>query len=150
MNAPDCFFLPDIQARADLRQLAIHKVGVKGLRYPLALLDAAGKVQHTVAELSMAVGLPPEVKGTHMSRFVGLAGRRRARRSTLPAPAPAHLTDAAAARCASTASIELAFTLFQRKARRSAASRACSTTRRLIVRQRVTGSPRSAQRSWRR
>ena len=37
MNAPDNFFLPDIQARADLRQLAIHKVGVKGLRYPLTL-----------------------------------------------------------------------------------------------------------------
>ena len=72
MNAPEYFFLPDIQASADQRQLAIHKVGVRGLRYPLALLDAAGRVQNTVARLSMSVGLPPEVKGTHMSRFVEL------------------------------------------------------------------------------
>jgi GTP cyclohydrolase I len=78
MNAPDRFFLPDIQARADLRQLAIHKVGVKDLRYPLALLDAAGTVQNTVARLSMSVGLPPEVKGTHMSRFVEVLEQRRA------------------------------------------------------------------------
>ena len=42
MNAPDRFFLADVQASADQRQLAIHKVGVKGLRYPLALLDADG------------------------------------------------------------------------------------------------------------
>ena len=78
MNAPEHFFLPDIQATADLRQLAINKVGVKGLRYPLALLDAAGKVQNTVATLSMSVGLPPEVKGTHMSRFVELVEQQRA------------------------------------------------------------------------
>jgi len=70
MNAPDRFFLPAIQARADQRQLAIQKVGVKGLRYPLALLDADGKVQNTVARLSLSVALPAEVKGTHMSRFV--------------------------------------------------------------------------------
>ncbi|MBE2260607.1 MAG: GTP cyclohydrolase I FolE2 [Candidatus Accumulibacter sp.] len=78
MNAPEYFFLPDVQATADLRQLAIHKVGVKGLRYPLALLDASGQVQHTVASLSMSVGLPPEVKGTHMSRFVELVEQKRA------------------------------------------------------------------------
>ena len=40
MNAPDRFLLPDVQGSADQRQLAIHKVGVKGMRYPLALLDA--------------------------------------------------------------------------------------------------------------
>jgi|JI102314A2RNA_FD_contig_81_133851_length_1398_multi_3_in_0_out_0_1 GTP cyclohydrolase I len=78
MNAPDSFFLPDIQARADQRQLAIQKVGVKGLRYPLALLDADGKVQNTVARLSLSVALPAEVKGTHMSRFVELLEYRRA------------------------------------------------------------------------
>jgi hypothetical protein len=78
MNAPERFFLPDIQASADQRQLAIHKVGVRGLRYPLALLDASGKVQNTVAQLSMSVGLPPEQKGTHMSRFVELLEQKRA------------------------------------------------------------------------
>jgi len=78
MNAPDRFFLADVQASADQRQLAIHKVGVKGLRYPLALLDADGQVQHTVAQVAMSVGLPPEVKGTHMSRFVEILEQPRA------------------------------------------------------------------------
>jgi len=72
MNAPERIFLPDIQASPDHRRLAIQQVGVKGLRYPLTLLDAAGTAQPTVATLSMSVGLGAEVKGTHMSRFVEL------------------------------------------------------------------------------
>lgn len=70
MNAPERIFLPDTQSLPDARQLPIQKVGVKGLRYPIALRTAAGTVQHTVAEFAMAVGLPHDVKGTHMSRFV--------------------------------------------------------------------------------
>ena len=78
MNAPERFFLPDIQASPDHRRLAIQQVGVKGLRYPLAVLDAAGEAHPTVATLAMTVGLPPEVKGTHMSRFVEMLERPRA------------------------------------------------------------------------
>ena len=70
MNAPERFFLPDTQAMPDVRQMAIQRVGVKGLRYPIALRNAAGEVQHTVATFAMYVGLPHDVKGTHMSRFV--------------------------------------------------------------------------------
>jgi len=70
MNAPDKFVLPDTQALPDVRQLPIQKVGVKGLRYPIRLLTHGGEVQHTVAEFAMYVGLPHDVKGTHMSRFV--------------------------------------------------------------------------------
>ncbi len=77
MNAPEHFFLPDVQSTADTRRLAIHKVGVKGLRYPLQLATAGGEPVSTVAELTMTVGLPPEVKGTHMSRFVELLEGRR-------------------------------------------------------------------------
>ena len=81
MNAPESIFLnralPDIQASPDHRQLAIQQVGVKGLRYPLALIDAAGGTHPIVATLAMTVGLPPEVKGTHMSRFVELLERPR-------------------------------------------------------------------------
>ena len=77
MNAPERFFLPDMQASPDHRQLAIQQVGVKGLRYPLALVDAAGETHPTVATLAMTVGLPPEVKGTHMSRFVEMLERER-------------------------------------------------------------------------
>ncbi len=70
MNATDKFLLPDTQAMPDLRRMAIQRVGVKGLRYPIALRTASGDVQHSVAEFAMFVGLPHDVKGTHMSRFV--------------------------------------------------------------------------------
>ena len=45
MNAPERIFLPDTQSLPDARQLPIQKVGVKGLRYPIALRTAAGTVQ---------------------------------------------------------------------------------------------------------
>ncbi|NJD34804.1 MAG: GTP cyclohydrolase I FolE2 [Betaproteobacteria bacterium] len=77
MNAPERFFMPDIQSTPDHRQLAIQQVGVKGLRYPLALVDAAGEAHATVATMAMTVGLPPEAKGTHMSRFVEMLERER-------------------------------------------------------------------------
>ena len=70
MNAPEKIALPDTQALPDLRRTPIQKVGIKGLRYPVALRTAAGDVQHTVAEFAMYVGLAHDVKGTHMSRFV--------------------------------------------------------------------------------
>jgi len=77
MNAPDKFFLPDAQARDDHRALPIQRVGVRGLRYPMSLRDSAGSVQHTVVTLEMTVGLPADVKGTHMSRFVELLEAER-------------------------------------------------------------------------
>jgi GTP cyclohydrolase I len=73
MNAPEKFFLlPDVQSIADTRRLAIQNVGVKGLRYPLLLETTGGEHLSTVATLAMTVGLPPQLKGTHMSRFVEL------------------------------------------------------------------------------
>jgi GTP cyclohydrolase I len=73
MNAPEKFFLlPDVQSIADTRRLAIQNVGIKGLRYPLLLEASGGEQLSTVATLAMTVGLPPQVKGTHMSRFVEL------------------------------------------------------------------------------
>jgi len=72
MNAHENIFLPDVQSCTDTRRLAIQSVGVKGLRYPLLLRTEDGRIVTTVASLSLSVGLPPEVKGTHMSRFVEL------------------------------------------------------------------------------
>ncbi len=62
--------LPDIQNQNDLRQLPIDKVGVKNMKYPIAVKDRDNEVQHTVANIAMTVDLPKEFKGTHMSRFV--------------------------------------------------------------------------------
>lgn len=62
--------LPDTQNLSDDRNLAIDRVGVKALRHPISIKDRTGSVQNTVATLSLAVDLPREFKGTHMSRFV--------------------------------------------------------------------------------
>ncbi|HRE17202.1 MAG TPA: GTP cyclohydrolase FolE2 [Rhodocyclaceae bacterium] len=113
MNAPESIFLPDVQASPDLRRLAIQQVGVKGLRYPLALRGDDGAVQNTVATLTMTVGLPPEVKGTHMSRFVELLEWRR---GELSAEALPRLLDEMLIRLdADSGRIELRFPWFIRK-----------------------------------
>ncbi len=70
MNAPDKFLLPDVQSAADQRRVAIDRVGIRGLRHPLRVRTMSGDIQHTVARADMFVALPPEVKGTHMSRFI--------------------------------------------------------------------------------
>ncbi len=70
MNAPESWLLPDVQSVADRRNVFINRVGVKSLVHPLRVVAAGGGVVATVATIDMTVGLPPEVKGTHMSRFV--------------------------------------------------------------------------------
>ncbi|MEO0414733.1 MAG: GTP cyclohydrolase FolE2 [Verrucomicrobiota bacterium] len=62
--------LTDIQNHHDSRNIAIDRVGVKALRYPITIRDKQDAEQGTVATISMAVDLPQEYKGTHMSRFV--------------------------------------------------------------------------------
>lgn len=69
MNAPETLFLPDEQSSADLRNLAITRVGVRGIKYPIQVQSSKG-VQASVADVEMTVHLPAEVKGTHMSRFL--------------------------------------------------------------------------------
>ncbi len=68
-NLTDALHIPDTQSARDERQLAIQRVGVKDVRYPLQLV-VAGAVQSTAALWSLDVALPAEKKGTHMSRFV--------------------------------------------------------------------------------
>jgi GTP cyclohydrolase I len=60
----------DIQSQTDKREVAIDKVGVKHIKYPIVVDDKARKRQHTIAEIDMYVDLPREHRGTHMSRFV--------------------------------------------------------------------------------
>lgn len=62
--------IPDVQSSADIRHLAINKVGIKGIRHPIKVKDKSVGVQHTVATFNMYVHLPHNFKGTHMSRFV--------------------------------------------------------------------------------
>lgn len=62
--------LPDTQNKRDTREIPINKVGVRNLRYPIAVKDRENDIQHTIATISMTVDLPKHFKGTHMSRFV--------------------------------------------------------------------------------
>lgn len=65
----DTLHIPDTQSERDERHLAIQRVGVKDVRYPLTL--RTGKTsQPTIGVWDMAVALPAEQKGTHMSRFL--------------------------------------------------------------------------------
>ena len=62
--------LQDTQSQRDRRGIAIDRVGVRGLRYPIQVRDKARKLQHTIATVTLTVDLPHHFKGTHMSRFV--------------------------------------------------------------------------------
>ncbi|MEO6075263.1 MAG: GTP cyclohydrolase FolE2 [Dokdonella sp.] len=76
MNVPTATqVLPDVQAQPDFREQRIDAVGVKGVRYPIAI-TSGGRVVHTIAHLSMTVALGAQVKGTHMSRFLELLESR--------------------------------------------------------------------------
>lgn len=63
--------LPDIQSTEDARNICIDRVGVRGVELPVTIGDS-GCLQHTVATVSMTVMLPPNQRGTHMSRFIAL------------------------------------------------------------------------------
>lgn len=69
--------LPDHASERDERALAIDKVGIKDLAYPIDVLDRNNEVQHTVARVNLYVSLPHEFKGTHMSRFIEVLNARR-------------------------------------------------------------------------
>ncbi|MBW1996774.1 MAG: GTP cyclohydrolase I FolE2 [Deltaproteobacteria bacterium] len=62
--------MEDIQNTKDSRNIDIDQVGVKGIRYPITVLDKNVGSQQTVAKINMYVNLPRHYKGTHMSRFV--------------------------------------------------------------------------------
>jgi TIGR00294 family protein len=62
--------MPDVQASRDDRRVAIDRVGVKEVTYPMRLATPGGGEQTTVAKINMYVSLPHTQKGTHMSRFL--------------------------------------------------------------------------------
>jgi len=72
MNSSDLAFqIPDIQSTPDTREIAISRVGVKGVRYPLQIKTSSG-TQATIGLWNMYVQLSETQKGTHMSRFIVL------------------------------------------------------------------------------
>lgn len=62
--------MKDVQSEKDLRHIPLKHVGIKGLRWPIELMDKERGTQHSVAKVTLAVDLPHDLRGTHMSRFV--------------------------------------------------------------------------------
>lgn len=67
--------MDDLRGQTPESSVPIDKVGVKGLRYPIVLLDKAHREQHTIATISMFVDLPRGQRGTYMGRFVEVLNR---------------------------------------------------------------------------
>jgi GTP cyclohydrolase I len=62
--------MKDVQSQSDTRNIPLKKVGIKELKWPIKVMDKNAGTQDTVGVFSLSVDLPPEVRGTHMSRFV--------------------------------------------------------------------------------
>ncbi len=106
--------LEDVQNRGDARRIAIDQVGVSDLRYPISVLDREREKQHTVARLSLAVNLPHEFKGTHMSRFVEALDEHRG--EVTMRTLPAILRDLKERLKAESARVEVCFPYFLERA----------------------------------
>jgi len=103
----------DVQRMRDNRNLDIKKVGVKGVTYPIIVLDRARETQSTVAAISMYVDLPHHFKGTHMSRFIEILNEYRGEMTVHKMP---ELLQAMRGRLeAETAHIEIEFPYFIEK-----------------------------------
>lgn len=76
MEAETISTLPDVQSTRDPRNIAIDRVGVRGVKLPIVVASSNGPL-HTVATFCMTVGLSADQKGTHMSRFVALLEEHR-------------------------------------------------------------------------
>jgi GTP cyclohydrolase FolE2 len=70
MNAHEKLLLADIQAHADRGSMAIDRVGMRGIRHPIGFERTDRSTLQTVATIDMYVGLPSDLRGTHMSRFL--------------------------------------------------------------------------------
>ena len=105
--------LKDVQNSKDKRGIAIDKVGIKNLHYPISVLDKAKSFQHTVADINMYVDLPHYFKGTHMSRFLEVLNEHRGEISIVGFPDI--LRKIKKALNAGSASVEMEFPYFIEK-----------------------------------
>ena len=62
--------LPDTQNTKDMRNIVINQVGIKDILHPINFVNRNNESHPSVANFTMTVELPANVKGTHMSRFI--------------------------------------------------------------------------------
>jgi GTP cyclohydrolase I len=74
VNPPTATYAPalerDVQSELDARGVGIDRVGVRGLRYPIAVACRDESPQTVASTWELTVSLPASQRGTHMSRFV--------------------------------------------------------------------------------
>lgn len=115
--------LPDVQNLADSRGKHINEVGVHDVHYPIVVPMRDGSIQHTPAVIGMTVALAPELKGTHMSRFLEILAHQYPSRDEswedgdmlMPLATPELVSLIATRLDAEEAFIDLRFPLFLRK-----------------------------------
>jgi len=61
--------LPDIQNSKSNFSIALNRVGVTNLKFPIQILQRSGHFQHTVADIDCFVDLEADIKGISMSRL---------------------------------------------------------------------------------
>jgi len=62
--------MKDVQNEKDTRNIYLHQVGIRDLKYPVVIRNGEGETFPVTAQISLSVDLEPDQKGTHMSRFV--------------------------------------------------------------------------------
>jgi len=68
-NLTDALHIPDTQSARDDRHIAIQRVGVRDVRYPVQV-RVGSATQTSAATWTLDVALPAHQKGTHMSRLL--------------------------------------------------------------------------------
>ena len=127
MNRPEPG-IPDVQSHADARALAIDRVGIRDLRYPIRFADGAegdAAAQSTIATFGVYAALSADRKGTHISRMVAAIDEMREPLSLARLPS---LLGALLQRLDSDAvSIDIEFPWFMRKAAPVSGGRCCNS-----------------------
>jgi len=106
--------LEDVQNRSDERQVALQAAGVSQVKMPLSILQKNGQQQRVAATVAMNVALPPQQKGTHMSRFV-IQLSEWSRAKTFSLYLNEFLEEMAQRLTADTAQVDVAFDYFIEK-----------------------------------
>ena len=67
--------MKDVQNEKDTRNIYLHQVGIRDLKYPVVIRNGEGETFPVTAKVSLSVDLEGDQKGTHMSRFVEVLTR---------------------------------------------------------------------------
>jgi GTP cyclohydrolase IB len=109
-------FLEDVQGRVDERNIALQSAGVSNVEMPLSILQPNGETQVVAANVSMAVSLNPDEKGTHMSRFIVQLGEWSKHNTLSLNTLPDFARELSTRLDAASTEADIAFTYFMDKA----------------------------------